>query len=271
MRSTIQQKLWPMSVSSPQEFLSWFEDIHGTTSVTKYTKAGYIYERVVLTSYGDIALLTRLGEAGLDGVGAAVIKTQATLTGSFIVPPLVLTCRSRERRDGGKGLSSCLVWSLPRHRSHRPHASQVFVEMSTATVQPGGKLHMAPGLDDVTDPESPFSGLMNVRASFASAMPHFFERAATISKDAGETWKRGLTTIARELYVLNALAGGRGLRVAQSSLIDAVGESGTVQVLLLLRASIDSPAGLRRLSLESGPAIKGRCFSTVAQGGATPL
>jgi hypothetical protein len=109
MRCTLLKKLHPMSVSSPTEFLKWFAHIPGATSTFKYTQAGYLYERVVLTSYADIAQLLRLEEAGLQGVGASVIRTGATLTGSFVVPPLILTCRSRERLRGGAGLSSCLV------------------------------------------------------------------------------------------------------------------------------------------------------------------
>jgi hypothetical protein len=109
MRCTLLKKLHPMSVSSPTEFLDWFAHIPGATSTFKYTHAGYLYERVVLTTYNDIARLLHLEEAGLQGAGAAVIRTGATLTGSFVVPPLILTCRSRERLRGGAGLSSCLV------------------------------------------------------------------------------------------------------------------------------------------------------------------
>jgi hypothetical protein len=99
--------------------------------------------------------------------------------------------------------------------------------MSTTTVQPGISLFMAPGLDAVTDgEESPYSGLLNVRAAFAGAFPHLLQRAAAFGKAEEQRWKAGLTAIARDAFVLNQAVGGRGIRLTQDALRHAVGEDG---------------------------------------------
>jgi hypothetical protein len=187
-KSVVKKKLYVFSVSSPSAFLKWFENIAGAESETKYSKTGTIQERVILRTYGDVAKLLRLGAAGLEAKGAAVIKTRRPLTGCFVVPPLILDCRSRERQKGDTGLSGCTVSRAHVHRKlpadlARP---QVHVRMNTATVQPGLGglgLHMSPGLDAVADSESQFSGLFNVRAAFAAALPDFLARASQMGDD----------------------------------------------------------------------------------------